>query len=164
MIIRTISCFGAAALLSLIGDVAFAAQGPIYRCTQANGTLLYADSPCDGGALVEVHPGLPDPDAKERLALAQAELDRAAVLRKANEQEAARRDELAQLRRQFEAGQRTADPPSDVYYGTGYDGYGPYTQRRMQRPNSHGGGRGHRLPAKNRFHDEHRIPAVIRPR
>jgi hypothetical protein len=162
MTIRTISCFGAAALLSLIGAVAMAADGPIYRCTQADGTRLYADSPCDGGTVVDVHPGRPDPNAKERLGRAQAELDRAAVVRKANEEEAARRDELAQSRRQLEAGQRMAEPASDVYYGTGYDAYGPYTQRRMQRSNLHGGGRGHRSLNKNPSHGENRVPVIRR--
>ena len=51
---------------------------------------------------------------------------------------------------------------SDLYYGTGFDAYGPYTQRRMQRSNFRGGGRGHRLSAKDRFHDGKRVPAVIR--
>jgi acyl-CoA reductase-like NAD-dependent aldehyde dehydrogenase len=120
------------------------------------------DSPCSGGTIVDVHPGRADPNAKERLARAQAELDRAAVLRRANEQEAARRDELAQLRRQSESGQSMAEPASDVYYGTGYDAYGPYMQRRTQRSTFHGGGRGHRSLAKDRFHVEHRVPAVIR--
>ena len=162
MIIRTISCFGAAALLSLVGGVAMAAEGAIYRCLQANGTILYADNPCDGGTVVDVHPGLPDPNAKERLARAQAELDHAAVLRRANEQDTARRDELAQLRGQLESGQSMAEPASDVYYGSGYDAYGPYTQHRTQRSNLHGGGRGHRPSAKNRFHGEGRVPAVVR--
>jgi hypothetical protein len=161
MIIRTISCFGAAALLSLLGGVAIAADGPIYRCTQTDGTLLYADSPCDGGTVVDVHPGQPDPNAKERLARAQAELDRAAVLRKANE-EAARRDQLAQLRRQLDVGQSIAEPASDVYYGAGYDAYGPYTQRWKQRSNLHGGGRGHRSMNKHRFHGEDRVPVIRR--
>jgi hypothetical protein len=164
MITRTISCFSAAALLSLCSGIAIGAQGSIYRCAQPDGTLLYADSPCDGGALVDVHPGLPDPNAKERLARAQAELDRAAVLRKANEQEAARREELAQLRGASEAAQSAPELTpnvSDLYYGTGFDAYGRYTQRRMQRSNFHGGGRGHRSSAKNRFHGEDRVPAVI---
>ena len=91
MIVRTISRFTAAALLSLTSGIAIGAQGPIYRCAQADGTLLYADNPCDGGTLVDVHPGRADPDAKERLARAQVELNRAAADRKANEQAAAAR-------------------------------------------------------------------------
>ena len=162
MIIRTISCISAAALLSLCSGIAIGAQGSIYRCAQLDGTLLYADSPCDGGTFVDVHPGLADPNAKERLARAQAELDRAAVLRKANEQDAARREEL---RRQSEAAQSTpelAPNASDLYYGTDYGAYGLYSQGRAQRSNFRGGARGHRASSKSRFHAEGRVPAVIR--
>jgi hypothetical protein len=166
MIIRTPICFITAALLSLISAIAIGAQGPIYRCAQADGTLLYADNPCDGGTVVDVHPGLADPGAKERLARAQAELDRAAALRRANEREAAvRREEMNRLRQQAEAAQSMAEPvnnASDASYGTGSEIYQPYTQRRMQRSDLHGGGRGHRSPAKDRVHGEHRVPAVIR--
>jgi hypothetical protein len=166
MIIRTIFSVSAAALLSLTSGIAIGAQGPIYRCAQADGTLLYADTPCEGGTVVDIHPGRADPDAKERLARTQAELNRAAADRKANEQAAAaRNEELAQWRRQSEAAQSMAEPvnnASDAYYGSGFDAYGPYTQRRMQRSNFHGGGRGHRSSAKDRFHGENRVPAIIR--
>jgi hypothetical protein len=167
MIMHKTSCFTAVALLSLSSGVALGAQGPIYKCAQADGTVLYSDYPCGGGTVVDVHPGSADPNAKERLARAQSELDRAAAARRANEQEiAARREELDQLRRQSEAAQNMAEPvsnASDVYYGIGYDGYGPYTQGRVQRPNFHGSARGHRASLKNRFHHgEGRVPGVIR--
>ena len=166
MVIRTISSFTAAALLSLTTGIAIGAHGPIYRCTQADGTLLYADNPCDGGTLVDIHPGRADPDAQERLARAQADLDRAAADRAANVQAAAaRNEELAQWRRQSEAAQGMAEPvynASDAYYGGGFDAYGPYTQRRMQRSDFHGSGRGHRSPAKNRLHGENGVPTVNR--
>ena len=166
MIIRKISCFTVAALLSLSSGVALGAQGPIYNCAQADGTMLYSDYACGGGTVVDVHPGSADPNATERLARAQSELDRAAAARRASEQEiAARREELDQLRRQSEAARNMAEPASnssDVYYGTGYDAYGPYTQGRVQRPNAHGSARGHRASLKSRFHDEGRVPAVIR--
>src|SRR5207237_1300181 len=106
-----------------------AAQGPIYRCAQADGMLLYSDSPCAGGSVVDVHPGSADPNAAERLARARAELDRAAETRRINEQQAARRrEQMDQLRRQAEAAQTLAEPvsnESDAYYGAGY-GFGPY--------------------------------------
>ncbi|HEY3177544.1 MAG TPA: hypothetical protein VGL25_01535 [Casimicrobiaceae bacterium] len=166
MVMHKSLCFAAAAVFSFVTNVAIGAQGPIYKCTQADGTLLYSDYPCDGGAVVDVHPGRADPNAKDRLIRAQAELDRAAAERRVNEQEAAaRREEMNQLRRQSEAAQSMAEPVSnaaDVYYGTGYDGYGSYTPRRMQRSNIHGGGRGHRLSPKDRFHGQGRLPAVIR--
>src|SRR6266550_9486129 len=123
MMMLRISGFPAIALFLLTGGVAFGAQGPIYKCTQADGTMLYSDYPCGGGTVVDVHPGSADPNAKERLARAQSELDRAAAARRANEQEiAARREELDQLRRQSEAVQSVAEPVSngyDAFYGTG---------------------------------------------
>ena len=165
MIMRKISCFTAVTLLSLCSGIAVGAQGPIYKCAQADGTLLYSDYPCGGGTVLDVHAGSADPDATERLARAQSELDRAAA-RRANELEvAARREELNQLRRQSEAAQNMAEPASngsDVYYGSGYDAYGPYKQGRMQRPNFPGSARGHRASLKSRFHGEGRVPAVIR--
>jgi len=160
MTMRKISCFTAVALLSLCSGL-LGAQGPIYKCAQVDGSLLYSDYPC-GGTVVDVHPGSADPDAKERLANAQSELDRAAAARRTNELEAAaRREELSQLRRQSEAAQNMAEPasnPSDAYYGTGYDAYGPY----IQRSNVRGGARGHRTSLKSRFHGEGRVPAIIR--
>jgi Domain of unknown function (DUF4124) len=165
MIMHKTSCFTVVALLSLSSGVALGAQGPIYKCAQADGTVLYSDYPCGDGTVVDVHPGSADPNAKERLARAQSELDRAAAARRANEQEiAARREELDQLRRQSEAAQNMAEPvsnASDVYYGTGY-GDGLYAGGRMQRPTFHGGGRGHRGLPKARFHEDGRVPAVIR--
>jgi hypothetical protein len=161
-----ISCFTAVAPFLLASSIAFGAQGPIYKCAQPDGTPLYSDYPC-GGTVVDVHPGSADPNAKERLARAQAELDRAAAARRASEQEiAARREELDQLRRQSDAAQNMVEPASnasDIYYGSGYDGYGSYTHGRAQRPNFHGGARGHRASHKSRFHHgEGRVPAVIR--
>jgi hypothetical protein len=161
---RKISRFAAVALFSLTSGLAFAAQGPIYKCVQADGTLLYSDYPC-GGTVLDIHPESADPNAKERLARAQSELDRAAAARSANEQEvAARREELRQLQRQSEAAQaEPASNASDIYYGTGYDAYGPYAQGRVQGPNFHGSSRGHRASLKSRFHHgDGRVPAVIR--
>jgi len=151
--------------LSLVSGIAFAAQGSIYRCAQPDGTFLYSDSPCQGGSVVDVHPGNADPNAAERLARARAELDRAAEARRINEQQAAaRREEMDRLRRQTEAAQSLAEPvsnESDVYYGTG-DGFGPYMSGRIHRSGFHGGGRGHRGSLKARFHAPGRVPAVIR--
>ena len=164
MTMRKISCFTAVALLSLSSGL-LGAQGPIYKCTEADGTLLYSDYPCGDGTVVDVYPGSADPNAKERLARAQFELDRAAAARSVNEREAAaRREELRQLREQSEAAQNMAEPVSngyDIFYGTGY-GDGLYGGGRMQRPNFHGGGPGHRGSPKARFHEDGRVPAVIR--
>jgi hypothetical protein len=156
-------CLTALALLSLVTGAAIAAQPPIYKCAQPDGTTLYSDFACERGTLVDVHPGQADPNAQERLSRAQGELDRGAA-RRANEQEAAaRQQELNQLRRQQEAAQNMTEPSTngaDVFYGTGYDTYGPYPEGRMQRPNYRGGARGHRRSIKDRV--QGRLPAVIR--
>jgi len=162
MMTNRICCLAAAALFVLSADVAMGAEGAIYRCLQPGGALLYSDNPCNGATVVDVHPGRADPNAKERLARAQAQLDRAAAEHAALEREAAlRRAE----RQQAEAAQAMAEPvnnASDVYYGTGYDGYADYTPRRMQRSNLHGGGRGHRSPSRDHVQKQGRVPAVIR--
>src|SRR5207244_11185887 len=102
--------------------IASGAQGTVYRCAQAGGAVLYSDYPCDGASVVDIRPGSADPNAKERLAHAQAELDRAAAERRAREQfEAARREEMARGR---QAARDAAEPPPtapDTYLGHPYE-------------------------------------------
>jgi uncharacterized protein DUF4124 len=134
------------------------AQGAIYRCAQAGGGVLYSDSPCQGGAVVDIHPGSADPNAQERLARARAELDRAATERRAQEQfEAAQRE---QMRREAQYSPSVAPQPApDPYYGTTYDfapSYVPYApidrlHDGNRRGDSHGGKR-----------RESRVPQVVR--
>ena len=143
--------FGMAALMPL-WVLAASAQAAIYRCAQPDGTVLYADYPCQGGAVVDVHPGTADPDAKERLARAQAELDRAAADRRAREQlEAARREA---------EGARSVTPsiPNDAYSGAAYDLYTPIA---TYAPNDRLRSGAHRTSRKPREH-ERRVPQVIR--
>src|SRR5215510_6944320 len=116
------------------GGSVLAADASVYRCKGANGSVLYTDYPCDGGAAVDIHPGRADPDAKERLARAQAELDRAAAARRTREaMENAQREQMNQLRQAAE----NAPPPSDAYdqgYGVPYGGYyGSYYPDRFDR-------------------------------
>ena len=90
MTIRMISWIAAFAPLFF----ASGGEAAVYRCAQPDGTPLYSDYPCQGGAVVDIHPGAADPAARERLSRAQAELDRAAVERRAREQfEAAQREQ-----------------------------------------------------------------------
>lgn len=131
--------------------IATAAPGAVYRCAQPNGTVLYSDSPCAGGSVVDIHPGAADPNAKERLARAQAELDRAAAERRAQEQfEAARREAQAPP---------IAEPspiPPDAYYGTAYDFYAPYAPADRLRD------RNHRAPPFKVKDRVGRVPQVVR--
>ena len=53
MIVRTISRFTAAALLSLTSGIAIGAQGPIYRCAQADGTLLFSAFDLSGNPMTK---------------------------------------------------------------------------------------------------------------
>ena len=144
---------GIAALLPLC-FVATGAEGAIYRCKQADGSVLYADYPCQGGAVVDVQPGTADPNAKERLARAQAELDRATADRRAREQfEAARRE--------VEGRQNVAPPPAppnDTYPVGAYDFYTPIA---AYAPNDRLHSGAHRMSHKPRGHDKH-VPQVVR--
>ena len=157
--------------LVLLGSIgAEAADAPIYKCAQENGAVLYADFPCKGGAVVDVHPGLPDPAAAERLERARAELDRSAARRKANEEFAAlRREEMARLRFEAEAAQSAADPMityPDAIYGPVYGSYGSHGKARSNRPNFHRRFDAHGwLPdatSKPGVQHRSRVPAVIR--
>ena len=85
-------CITAVTFFSLASGNALGAEPPIYRCAQANGTLLYSDSPCERGTVVDVHPGRADPHAADRLARARAELDRAADARRLVDQATAQRE------------------------------------------------------------------------
>jgi len=153
MSIRTLCCYVGLASLSLVAP---AAESAIYRCAQPGGAVLYSDYPCDGAKVLDIHPGAADPNAQERLARAQAELDRAAADRRAREQfEAARREEL---RREAGAAQNAPPPPvgSPELYGTAYDYYPPYALLDPARGDRHRG-----ASAKFRGHVK-RIPQVVR--
>ncbi len=99
----------AAAALAFVSVASVAAEiagATVYKCTQANGAVLYADYPCKGGAVVDIRPGSAAPDATQRLERARDELDRAAARRQANDEVTAlRREELNQRRRELEAAQ-----------------------------------------------------------
>jgi hypothetical protein len=128
-----------------IGTIALAfaqaAGAAVYKCKSATGAVTYQDLPCDGGAVVDIRPGAPDPTAIERLDHANAEFDRRAAARNVEEANAALRREEIDLRRreldiaQGAAGNAGAAPfvgyvfPYDYlgygYAGYGYPGYGP---------------------------------------
>ena len=144
----------AAALVPLV-VAASLAQGAVYRCTQGNGAVLYSDAPCSGGTIVDIHPGAADPNAKERLARAQSELDRAAAERRAQEQfDAARREDM---RRDAQFAQNVPPPPQpDTYYDTAYGFGAPYAPVDRFKD-----GRHHGSERKADRHEK-RVPQVVR--
>jgi len=155
MTIRMISWIAAFAPLFF----ASGGEAAVYRCAQPDGTPLYSDYPCQGGAVVDIHPGAADPAARERLSRAQAELDRAAVERRAREQfEAAQRE---QLRRDSETMQRQDQSQvriPDSYYGNAYDFYAPAAvYAPLDRAHS-----GARRASLQRRKVENRVPQVVR--
>lgn len=113
----------------VLGSVAGAA---VYKCTSPGGAVTYQDFPCDGGAVVDIRPGAPDPTAIERLDRANADFDRRAAARSVDEADAAlRREELDLRRRELDVAQGTAGTapsagyvPAYDYLGYGYAGYG----------------------------------------
>jgi hypothetical protein len=124
-------------LVSLDGAAASAADAPIYKCVQANGAVLYTDFPCNGGAILDIRPGNADPAANERLQRAQAELDKGAARRRADEELATQRAEAERLR--YDAGGPRGDPEPDmnypgVAYGLVLDGHGRSMHRRPGLP------------------------------
>ncbi len=131
---------------------------PVYRCVEPGGRVLYADYPCKGGALVDIRPGVPAPDATERLARARDELDRAAARRQAiDDASALQRQALNQRQQELDA-HRYADAGyvPDTSYLPAYGFYMPYAG--AHRPRA-------RPPARPAQHvPTGRVPAVIRPR
>jgi hypothetical protein len=128
-------------MIVLVGNEAAGAPGaPIYKCAQANGAVLYADYPCIGGEVLDIHPGAADPAASDRLARAQAELDRGAARRKANEAlAAARREEAERMRLEAEFARGPGDAAManaypDATYGPVWVYSGPPSHHRTGRP------------------------------
>jgi len=117
------------------------ADTTVYRCTQAGESVLYADYPCKGGAIVDIQPGVANPGAVQHLERAGAAFDRAAAIRKASEENAAiRREELNQRRLETAAAQRAAEDatsPADTY-APAYVVIAPRVKHRPNHRNPHG--------------------------
>jgi len=104
--VRASLALGLAIVVSAVAD---ASEAPIYKCIQADGGVLYTDSLCKGGELLDIQSSAPDPAAIKRLERAQAALDRSAIRRTADlEIEAVRREEMERLLREEEAARRAA--------------------------------------------------------
>ena len=107
-----------AAIALAVAPVAGAA---VYRCTQAGGKVLYTDSPCKGGAVVDVRAGTADPIAIDRLDRENAAFDRNMAARAAIEQKAAaQRQELYLRRQELEATQSAAAASAAAAAAPGY--------------------------------------------
>ena len=95
----------AAALLA-VTIASHAAAQAVYRCDDGKGGVLYADTPCKGGATVDLAPGKADPAAIERLRREQRAFDErqaARELRAQQEAQAQREYRLAQREWQLDA-------------------------------------------------------------
>jgi hypothetical protein len=141
------------------GAAGQSASTPVYKCPQTGGSILYADYPCKGGAVVDIRPGVAAPDASERLARARDEIDRAAARRLAIEEAAAlRSEELFQRRRELDAAQAfdAAAYAPDLSYLPAYGFYTPYVTAHAHRPKTRPGFDPPRVAS------ERRVPAVIR--
>lgn len=131
---------------------ASAAGAQVYKCQQGNAGVSYQDFPCKGGTVVDVRAGSDNPAAVDRLERANAEFNRTAAARSANEAIAAqRREALYQQQRAAEAAQAMAEaaayPPA--FYAPVYGVPGPVRKRR---PDGH-----HRT-------QEHRVVRAPAPR
>jgi hypothetical protein len=103
-----------------------ASPSAIYRCKQPDGGMGYQDFPCSGGVLVNIRPGVANPQEIARLARDQEAFERAAAARKADELIELRREELMLRRQQLEASSREADASGqdNVYYPAyGFGGF-----------------------------------------
>ena len=101
----------------------FAHASTIYRCSDGAGGVLYADSPCAGGRVVEVPASKVDPLARERLQRDLEAFDKRQALRDA--ERARQQEQLAQLRRSG-ANAGPAEPAEPApYYPYAY-GFAPY--------------------------------------
>ena len=103
---RMVSLTLAAAALGLAAALADVAAQSVYRCDDGKGGVLYADTPCKGGATVDLAPGKADPAAIERLRREQRAFDErqaARELRAQQEAQAQREYRLAQREWQLDA-------------------------------------------------------------
>ncbi len=112
-------------MIALAACAATLAQAnTIYRCSDGAGGVLYSDSPCAGGRVVEVPQTKIDPLARERLQRDLDAFDKRQALRDA--ERARQQEQQAQLRR-AEANARPAETvePEPYYYPYAY-GFAPY--------------------------------------
>ena len=76
----------------------------VYKCAQADGTVVYQDYACKGGAVVDIKPDAANPEAIARLERARIASERVAAARRANEDLAAmRRHEALRWQQDAEA-------------------------------------------------------------
>jgi len=96
-----------AAALGLAAGCGDVVAQPVYRCDDGTGGVLYADTPCKGGAKVDLLPGKADPAAIERLRREQRAFDERQATRELEARQAAlaqREYRLAQREWQYSAG------------------------------------------------------------
>ena len=123
------------ATILLVGGIcvtAVADAQTIYRCKESAGGVLYSDTPCTGGRVVEMPEFRSDPAARERL---QREIDafdkrqaaRDALARQRENEADARRRADAEAARRAQEREAAQDQAPYGYYGYGW--YPPYYAR-----------------------------------
>ena len=129
----------------------------VYKCTLADGAIVYQDYACSGGVVVDIKPDVANPDAIARLERARIESERATALRKIDEAAAAMRRNEG-LRRAPETEIPVEAP--DSYIALPGTVYAPaavsrlHDTRRSADPRRHHGQRSVR--------PDRRVPATIR--
>ena len=99
-----------------------AAAQAVYRCDNGKGSALYSDTPCRGGAKVDLLPGKADPAAIERLRREQRAFDErqaARELRAQQEAIAQHENRLAQREWQLDAAALADRYAPEPVYGWG---------------------------------------------
>jgi len=109
-------------VLAAAGFGSVAAAQTVYRCEDGKGGTLYSDTPCKGGAKVDLLPGKADPAAIERLRREQRAYDErqaARELRAQQEALAQRESRLAQREWQLDAASFADRYAPEPVYGWG---------------------------------------------
>jgi Domain of unknown function (DUF4124) len=117
-------------LCGIAGD-ALALGQAIYRCDDGRGGVLYANTPCSGGRVIEVPESKPDPAARERL---QRELEAFDRRQAAREAALSERERLAEARRRTAPQTAGQDDETQSSYAPAYGYYGPWYYPPVQRP------------------------------
>lgn len=115
--------YGRVAAVMLAATIAsHAVAQAVYRCDDRKGSTLYSDTPCNGGAKVDLLPGKADPAAIERVRREQRAFDERQAARELRAQQDAlgqRENRLAQREWQLDAAALADRYAPEPMYGWG---------------------------------------------
>jgi hypothetical protein len=136
-----------------IGAIAWAssAMAQVYKCTQEGGRVLYSDSPCKRGAIVDVNGGAANPAAVRQLARDNAAFDRRMAARRVAEDQAEfRRQQINAQLEAARASQGTAmASDAGAYSYDGVNAFGAAARLERQSHSRHAARAiEHRVPAR----------------